>query len=76
MRRLSTSIAIALLGTALVVGSATATTRVVIERNSVAPLLFDGLDTCLADYGFTYTGGYTRVRSTIEYWTATPSSAP
>jgi hypothetical protein len=68
MRRLSTSIAIALLGTALVVGTATATTRVVIEKNSVAPLLFDGLDTCLADYGFTYTGEYTRVRSTTEYW--------
>jgi len=68
MRRLSTSIAVALLGTALLAGSTGATTRVVIEKNSVAPLLFDGLDTCLADYGFTYTGDYTRIRSITEYW--------
>ena len=68
MRRISASIAIALIATALLAGSVGATTRVVIEKSSVAPLLFDGLDTCLADYGFTYTGEYTRVRSITEYW--------
>ena len=68
MRRISTSIAIALVATALLAGSVGATTRVVIEQNSVAPLHFEGLDACEADYGFTYTGDYTRTRSITEYW--------
>jgi hypothetical protein len=45
-----------------------AASREVTEKNDVATLVFDGLDECLADYGFTYTGVYVRSRTTT-IWT-------
>ena len=37
-----------------------AANREVVEKQSVATLHFEGLDACLAGYGFTYTGDYVR----------------
>jgi hypothetical protein len=67
MRRISMAIMAGLVAAGLVAAPALALTRVVIEERSVAPLLFGGLDACLADYGFTYTGDYTRTRTITHY---------
>ncbi len=67
MRRISIAITASLVAAVLAVAPASALTRVVIEARSVAPLLFDGLDACLAGYGFTYTGEYTRTRTITHY---------
>ena len=67
MRRISIAIAAGLVAAVLAATPASALTRVVIEQRSVTPLLFDGLDACLAGYGFTYTGAYTRTRTITHY---------
>jgi hypothetical protein len=67
MRRISIAMATGLLLASMAAVPTAAATRIVIEHRSVAPLLFEGIDSCLADYGFTYTGEYTRTRS-ITAW--------
>jgi hypothetical protein len=67
MRRFFIAIAAGMLLAGMVAGTTAAASRVVVEHRSVAPLLFEGIDSCLADYGFTYTGEYTRTR-TITAW--------
>lgn len=42
--------------------------REVAEQRSVASLHFEGLDACLAEYGFTYTGDYVRTRTTTLWY--------
>jgi hypothetical protein len=68
MRRITTGLAIGLLAAGLLAGTASATTKVVVEKDAVATLLFANLEDCLADYGFTYTGEYVRTRTTTLYY--------
>lgn len=68
MRRIWIGLTIASLALAFTAPATFALTRVVVEQRSVAPLHFEGLDACLADYGFTYTGDYTRTRSITDYY--------
>ena len=69
MRRLVLGSAAALLVAALATPAATAAAnREVKEFRSVAPLHFEGLDACLAGFGFTYTGDYIRIRTTTAWY--------
>ena len=71
MRRFLISLGAALLVAALVAPvAAAAANREVVERRSVASLHFEGLDACLAEYGFTYTGDYVRTRTTTAWYDA------
>ena len=68
MRTLWISLAAAAVVLSVVVGPVAARSREVVEQRSRTPLLFGGLDTCLADYGFTITGEYLRIRTvTLVY---------
>lgn len=69
MRRLVLGAVLALTVAAIAAPVASAAAnREVVEKKSVATLHFTGLDACLADYGFTYTGDYVRTRTTTV-WT-------
>lgn len=71
MRRTGIAIVAALALATLVAPLASAANREVVERRSVATLVFDGLDACLlAGYGFTYTGTYERTRTTTAWYDA------
>jgi hypothetical protein len=71
MRKLVLGLAagLAIAAVAAPVASAAAN-REVVEKGSVATLHFEGLDACLADYGFTYTGDYVRTRTTTLWFDA------
>lgn len=71
MRRIVLSLTAALLIAAAAAPAASAAAnREVVEKASVATLHFEGLDACLADYGFTYTGDYVRTRTTTLWFDA------
>ncbi|MCI0583945.1 MAG: hypothetical protein L0227_13850 [Chloroflexi bacterium] len=71
MRRFITGLGAALvLGAAMAPAVAAAAPREVVEQRSVATLHFEGLDACLADDGFTYTGDYVRTRTTTLWFDA------
>jgi hypothetical protein len=71
MRRFLVSLAATLaVGAIAAPFAAAAAPREVVEFRSVAPLHFTGLDACLADYGFTYTGDYVRTRTTTLWYDA------
>jgi hypothetical protein len=71
MRRFLFGLGVALLVAAVMApAAAAAANREVVEQRSVAPLHFEGLDACLADYGFTYTGDYVRTRTTTLWFDA------
>ena len=71
MRRFLFGLGVALLVAAVMAPTvAAATNREVVEKQSVATLHFTGLDACLADYGFTYTGDYVRNRTTTAWYDA------
>ena len=69
MRRIVLSLTAALLIAAVAAPAASAAAnREVVEKGSVATLHFTGLDACLADHGFTYTGDYVRTRTTTLWF--------
>ena len=71
MRRLVLGLSAALLVSAIVApAAAAAANREVVEQRSVATLVFDGLDECVAGYGFTRTGVYERTRTTTAWFDA------
>jgi hypothetical protein len=71
MRRLVLGVVLALAIAAIAApATSAAANREVVEKNSVASLHFAGLDACLADYGFTYTGDYVRTRTTTLWYDA------
>ena len=71
MRRFLFGLVISLLVAAVMApAAAAASNREVVEQRSVASLHFEGLDACLAGYGFTYTGDYVRTRTTTLWYDA------